>query len=277
MKKNVILITSACFALFACDNRDKSPTASIIREENQDQSMVMTSGDDYQTDSDRILLQKIRQALRDDPSLRRSVQAIQIKINNGEVTLKGIVAGRQDKDAITIRVKQISGVRNINNKLETSGRETSYSDSRARSYDYEDEDEEENDEEDEDISPTGTSQGDKFSTNNDRMLLQRIRDLLNQDPALKPESRRILITVDNGNVTIRGTISEERLRTLALNRIKAINGVKTVEHQPQGSVSRNGSPSYYYQRQPTYGSPSGYSPEYNQYGPSRTSYYPNNY
>jgi hypothetical protein len=68
--------------------------------------------------SDQNLNTQIRQALNADSSLSGVGRNVTLTTNNGKVTLNGSVASEGDKLKIEQKVKQMSGVENVNNELQ---------------------------------------------------------------------------------------------------------------------------------------------------------------
>jgi osmotically-inducible protein OsmY len=82
----------------------------------------LTTLDQYDTESDRRLIQQIRQVLSDDQDLiKESLQNLRIRASQGEVTLEGPVPSQADKDRIAHRVQQVAGAAQVDNRLEVSG------------------------------------------------------------------------------------------------------------------------------------------------------------
>jgi hyperosmotically inducible protein len=76
---------------------------------------------------DRIRLAEYR-AIYGHPGLDRyamqAVPPIHIIVDNGKVTLEGVVANQGDKDLANIRANTVSGVFSVTNNLRVEGRET---------------------------------------------------------------------------------------------------------------------------------------------------------
>lgn len=75
-------------------------------------------GDKAATDADRSLNQHIRQVLNADTGLAASVQKIQLDTNNGAVILYGTVPTEKVKDDVSAKVKQVAGVKKVENQLQ---------------------------------------------------------------------------------------------------------------------------------------------------------------
>lgn len=79
-----------------------------------------TTGSPSMTEADRALAQSVQQALSQDPSLAPAAQNIQVRANNGEVTLQGSVSSEQEKADIGAKAQQVAGVTRVNNQLEVT-------------------------------------------------------------------------------------------------------------------------------------------------------------
>lgn len=78
------------------------------------------TSDEAKTDTDRTLNSSIRQALSADPTLSSSTKDIQLKTEEGEVTLEGSVFNKDAKEMIEEKVKKVQGVEDVNNDLEVA-------------------------------------------------------------------------------------------------------------------------------------------------------------
>jgi ketosteroid isomerase-like protein len=77
--------------------------------------------DRAETDADRGLLDRIRQSLLENAELSDAVQHIRIRVNNGEVVLRGDVKSEGDRAAIESQVRRIEGVQGVRNRLQVAG------------------------------------------------------------------------------------------------------------------------------------------------------------
>lgn len=68
--------------------------------------------------SDLRLTDSINRALGADPTIAPDMSRIQISTSGGVVTIKGSVSTAQEKDAVSLIAKSISGVTQVNNQLE---------------------------------------------------------------------------------------------------------------------------------------------------------------
>lgn len=114
-------------ALTACDTHDKPLNTSHAQEDAdntgrnvRDRDNTLTPGDQSESEADRTLTQKIRQALMADKALSSNGKNVKIMTINGVVTLRGPVANSQERDDIARKVKNIQGIARIDNQLEVT-------------------------------------------------------------------------------------------------------------------------------------------------------------
>jgi len=119
MKKQLFILSSLCLLLSACESDHTPPNADNTGRNVRDRSsQAVTSGNQSENESDRTITQNIRQALMTDDSLSTDAKNIKVITINGLVTLRGPVNSDREKNEIGRKVKNISGVRNIDNQLE---------------------------------------------------------------------------------------------------------------------------------------------------------------
>ncbi|PJD97959.1 MAG: hypothetical protein CK425_02190 [Parachlamydia sp.] len=71
---------------------------------------------------DDDIVQKVKWAIKNDPSFSSHGKSIQVSVKNGEVTLSGTVKDTAERQKIEAAVKQIEGVKSINNKLSSANK-----------------------------------------------------------------------------------------------------------------------------------------------------------
>jgi osmotically-inducible protein OsmY len=69
---------------------------------------------------DRALVNRVREAIRENPELKGVEPSLVIVSENGTVTLHGIVASAAERSAVETRAREASGVVNVVNYLETT-------------------------------------------------------------------------------------------------------------------------------------------------------------
>jgi hyperosmotically inducible periplasmic protein len=126
MKKQLFLLSSVCLLLTACENPANAPERGGRPGGGGPQAPGQA-----ETEADRTLNQKIRQALSEDESLSSNAKNVRAAISNGIVTLRGMVNNEKERQELVNKVKSITGVRNVNSQLEVArpegseeGRET---------------------------------------------------------------------------------------------------------------------------------------------------------
>lgn len=130
--KKIFLLAMLSLTMVACDRQDKPKhlppsdreqtydndnTGKNIRDRD---SMTKTPGDQSESEADRTITQKIRQAIMADDSLSTNAKNIKIITINGVVTLRGPVANSQEKEVIARKVNGVRGISRVDNQLEVT-------------------------------------------------------------------------------------------------------------------------------------------------------------
>ena len=122
MKKQLFLVASLCVLLTACDRNHSGTnttnadnTGRNVRDRN---SQTLTPGDQSESEADRTLTQKVRQALMDDGSLSTYAKNVKIITINGLVTLRGPVNSERERSEIGRKAQAINGIKSVDNQLE---------------------------------------------------------------------------------------------------------------------------------------------------------------
>jgi ketosteroid isomerase-like protein len=117
----VFLALGACLLTAPALGQEQSSGTETIEQRRS------PAEDRAETEADRDLLERIRQSLRENTELSDTVQHIRVRVNNGEVVLRGEVKSEGDKAAIESQVRRIEGVQGVRNRLQVAGaaRETS--------------------------------------------------------------------------------------------------------------------------------------------------------
>ena len=79
---------------------------------------TLTPGDQSESEADRTLTQRVRQAVVADASLSTNAHNIKIITLNGVVTLRGPVNSTAEKTNIDAKAQQIAGATKVINQLE---------------------------------------------------------------------------------------------------------------------------------------------------------------
>jgi len=124
MKKQFFIAASLCLALTACDHYqgaskkdNKGNPTGTARDRNQ-------AMEQQETEADRAITQRVRQAIMEDESLGNTARTLVIVTSNGVVLIRGPVRNEREKSLIAQKVRSISGVRNIDNQLEVAHGDT---------------------------------------------------------------------------------------------------------------------------------------------------------
>jgi hyperosmotically inducible periplasmic protein len=127
MKKMLLLVIFS-LTLSACNRQDK-PNNPPQSEQDFDNtgtntrdrdSVTKTPLDQSESEADRTITQKIRQAIISDDSLSTNAKNIKIITINGVVTLRGPVSSSQEKDVIARKLDNVQGIVKVDNQLEVT-------------------------------------------------------------------------------------------------------------------------------------------------------------
>ena len=102
-------------AVAACSKSDNSQSSSPST--NQTASNAPTASDQPNNETDRKIVQDVRQALTSDDSLSTSAQNVTVVASNGTVTLRGSVKDSSEKQKIADKATQVAGVSNVDNQI----------------------------------------------------------------------------------------------------------------------------------------------------------------
>lgn len=87
----------------------------------RDRGETLTPGDQSESEADRTLTQKIRQAVVADDSLSMTAQNVKIITANGVVTLRGPVQTEAERKTIASTAEKFAGTGKVQNQLEVAG------------------------------------------------------------------------------------------------------------------------------------------------------------
>jgi hyperosmotically inducible periplasmic protein len=128
--KKILLMTMLSLTLISCDRQDipNNPPASEQDYNNDNteknirdrDSMTITPLDQSESEDDRTITQKIRQAIMSDSALSTNAKNIKIITIKGVVTLRGPVASSEEKDAIAKKANDVQGIVKVDNQLEVT-------------------------------------------------------------------------------------------------------------------------------------------------------------
>ncbi|MGH7873154.1 MAG: BON domain-containing protein [Candidatus Binatia bacterium] len=118
------------FVVFGCSKKDdvsknnqSNQSAAVApdnsgRNERDRDNATKTAGDQSESEADRTISQKVRQAIVADDSLSTNAKNVKIITVDGVVTLRGPVKNETEKNNIDAKARQVAGVKNVENQLE---------------------------------------------------------------------------------------------------------------------------------------------------------------
>jgi len=98
---------------------DPDNTGKNVRDRDD---KTLTPLDQSESEADRTLTQRIRQAVVEDDSLSTNAKNVKIITVNGRVTLRGPVTSKQEKAAIATKAQQLAGADKVDDQLEITGK-----------------------------------------------------------------------------------------------------------------------------------------------------------
>ena len=129
MNKTALLLTLSLlvFGGYACNSQPaeknqvasaKTPADNTGRNVQDRSGATLTPGDQSESEADRTLTQRVRQAVMADDTLSTTAHNVKIITVNGVVTLRGPVNSTQEKTNIDAKAQQIAGATKVVNQLE---------------------------------------------------------------------------------------------------------------------------------------------------------------
>lgn len=103
--KKLLLIPALCLLYVGCDSGNRMNNS---QEQTQE------------TSSDWEITTKVKSAIMTDTSISASSRFVSVTTTDGEVTLTGEVSSEEDKNRIVEIVKEVSGVRNVDDQMTVS-------------------------------------------------------------------------------------------------------------------------------------------------------------
>lgn len=108
-------------------SRDKSVTLpaapnydNTIRNRRDRDGSTLTSGDQSESEADRSISQKVRQAIMADDNLSTNAKNVKVITVNGVVTLRGPVASVVEKESVGKKASGVQGVSRVDNQIEVT-------------------------------------------------------------------------------------------------------------------------------------------------------------
>jgi osmotically-inducible protein OsmY len=176
-------------------------------------------------ESDRVLVNSIRQALNNTPTIASTSQRININARNGLVTITGAISSEQDRQSIDAVIRNVSGVRSLDDELQIYAQPTGTVDTRVYS-----------------TTPAIANLSSPGSIFNlhvqglnepDRSMAQRILQELRTDTILPSLLPMVNITVADGRVTLEGNVQSEQQRQTIESAVRRAAGGNSVNDQLQ--------------------------------------------
>ncbi len=119
----LVFLAIGCAKDEVSKNDQSSPPEAVAadnsgRNERDRNNATKTAGDQSESEADRTITQKIRQAVVEDESVSTNGKNVKIITVDGVVTLRGPVQSETEKKNIGAKAQQIAGVKNVENQLE---------------------------------------------------------------------------------------------------------------------------------------------------------------
>ena len=95
------------------------PADNTDKNERDRSAAALTPGDQGESEADRTVTQQIRQGVMKDDTLSTTGKNVKVITVDGVVTLRGPVKSEQEKAAIASITRSVSGVKRVDNQLET--------------------------------------------------------------------------------------------------------------------------------------------------------------
>ncbi len=129
MNKTTLLLPISLLVLggYAGTVQTAEPLSSLLAQTAPDNTgrnvrdrsgETLTAGDQSESEADRTLTQRIRQAVVADDSLSTNAHNVKIIAINGVVTLRGPVKSAKEKANIDAKARHLAGETKVENQLE---------------------------------------------------------------------------------------------------------------------------------------------------------------
>lgn len=162
---------------------------SKVTADNDNQKAPVFATDNYSTQSDQQLLQAIRTQL----GANQKYSNVTLSVESGVVTVRGYVDTQADSTALLATIKNVNGVQSVMSYLQVKNK------LRGK---------------------------DTFKTESDRLMVASIRSNLHS--YFSSTYDNVTINVSNGVVTLAGWVMSPKEAQEAVNKAKAVEGVKSV-------------------------------------------------
>ncbi len=176
---------------------------------------------DQKESSDKLIQSRIEDALRNN-HLKTNYGSVTSRVYNGNVTLSGYVQTEDDRQDVESRVRNVNGVKNINDQLTVNPGINQIGDSDPN-FAY----------------PIADTAG-KAS---DFELQKQVDDTLKNN-YVKKNFDTVVATVANGTVTLSGVVDNDKDRQDIRDRLQKISGITDVNDRLQVAGSKTSYNSY---------------------------------
>lgn len=144
-------------------------------------------------------------------------------VNNGNVLLRGTVSSADEKNSIEQNVRKINGVRNINNQILVQGQGAQPNNSQTRFGGYD----------------SSNPNNNMPRMADDKQVNDKVKDVV-AGGWFASGNRNVSFDVNNGNVTLRGTVDSADEKTKIEQDVRKIDGVRNVNNQIVVQATKQG-------------------------------------
>lgn len=122
--KKLLLLSCLSVLLTACDSGSHNNGSRNVKTDNTERNVrdrsgeTLTPADQSESEGDRTITQKIRQALVADDALSTNAKNIKIITIDRVVTLRGVVNSEQELNTILNKIQDVQNISKVNNLLE---------------------------------------------------------------------------------------------------------------------------------------------------------------
>jgi osmotically-inducible protein OsmY len=121
IKKSIAILALLVPLAWGCQDRATQTAAdNTARNERDREGNTLTAGDQPNNEADRVMTQRIRQAIVADNALSMNAKNVKVITINGVTTLRGPVNSEQEKNAVAAKAQQIAGAGKVINQLEVT-------------------------------------------------------------------------------------------------------------------------------------------------------------
>lgn len=192
------------------------------QQQRQQREQQRRQAQQQMSSSERQLAQQIEQKLQ-----QQLPQAdIFVSVNRSTATLHGSVQQQQDKQQAEKIAKSVQGVQDIQNQIDSGGRQQQQM-AQQRRQQFEQQ----------------RRQAQQQMSSSDRAIARKIEEQLGEQ--LEGEAA-ILVVVNDGQVTLRGSVENQQLQQQAQQIAKNAQGVQSVQNNLEIGLDRDYFPTYGY-------------------------------